>query len=230
MPFTCQTSFLWEKIVYWRRAQCCKFRISFQNVAKSFQLSISYCRNCSEKNHRYKFTSSIRSDIARFETSHICDFRAPLCACFNVFLWQKLSVWVSRSCLNQLVYCMLCKSSYTKCNFQCRGCKPAKYSGLFIRCCHNFNRFYTSHTGAVQCDQTIETNVYNSYIPEVLSFSQKRKLQVVQLQNRLRTKFRLALDSSVMRTSCKLCCFRIGLCIKSSYTKCNFKRRGCEPL
>ncbi len=197
------------------------------------------------------FISYVRSDTAKFKTSHLRDFRAPLCACFNVLLWQKLSVWVRRSCLNQLVYCMLCKSSYTKCNFQCRGCKPANYSGLFIRCCHNFNRFYTSHTGAVQCDQSIEPNVYNSYIPEVLSFAEKRKLQVVQLQNRLRTKFRLALDSSVMPVLVHFSQDHQGeeterielnsvfgsaevawtrLFIPCLYTKCNFKRRGCEPL
>ena len=59
-------------------------------------------------------------------------------------------------------------------------------------------------------------NCRNNTIPEVLSFSQKRKLQVVQLQNRLFTKFRLGLDSSVMRTSisCKLCCFRTSLWTK----------------
>ena len=59
-------------------------------------------------------------------------------------------------------------------------------------------------------------NCRSCTIPEVLSFLQKRKLQVVQLQNRLFTKFRLPLDSFVMCTSigCKLCCFRTCLWTK----------------
>ena len=55
-------------------------------------------------------------------------------------------------------------------------------------------------------------NCRNRTIPEVLSFFQKRKLQGVQLQNRLFTKFRLALDSTSI--SCKLCCFRTCLWTK----------------
>ena len=63
--------------------------------------------------------------------------------------------------------------------------------GLFIRRCHDFNWFYTSHpqnSGAVQCDQTatVETHAYNSWGSVIF---QKRTLQFLLLQKRLRTEF-----------------------------------------
>ena len=73
---------------------------------------------------------------------------------------------------------------------------------------------YLAPTEQWRC--SMRWNCRSCTIPEVLSFSQKRRLQVVQLQNRLFTKFRLASDSFVMRTSigCKLCCFRTCLWTK----------------